>query len=453
MRKTDRTKTRKHIVPWMAGALGLISITAGACDHGWIWEGADKGGPDSSTGGTIGSSETGGTFGGNDAGYGYGDGGPGTGGTIEPYPDGGFGTGEAWALCRAPVVRPTWVARAARPGSVASASRSTTTCLCEDIVAAKDQASADCQQSGLYLITFGPAGDCHVGVGDERRLSYTCCPNPDSTPTSDPASCQARVSGDGRTCQSDSALDGLADGLPGAERRRPGPGAIRKLWRRWPRVPLVRVLHHGWLGPSAATVQPCNTLNAVVVFANAEGRHARVLPRFPFRRADRLPAFRDEDQLPRRHCGAGAPADPGLAGPLAAAGAGGYGGGAAAKVPGALEPRHAANRLAAHEAGQAIGTASLRASDLPGREELSPWLGGVYVAPAFRGRGIASALCRTVEERAAALGHDRLYLFTLDQQALYQRLGWRAIERTSWRGRAIDLMVKALDGTNTGQSR
>jgi GNAT superfamily N-acetyltransferase len=107
----------------------------------------------------------------------------------------------------------------------------------------------------------------------------------------------------------------------------------------------------------------------------------------------------------------------------------------------------------AHEAGQAIGTASLRASDLPGREELSPWLGGVYVAPAFRGRGIASALCRTVEERAAALGHDRLYLFTLDQQALYQHLGWRAIERTSWRGRAIDLMVKALDGPNPGQSR
>jgi GNAT superfamily N-acetyltransferase len=98
----------------------------------------------------------------------------------------------------------------------------------------------------------------------------------------------------------------------------------------------------------------------------------------------------------------------------------------------------------AHEAGQAAGTAALRASDLPGREELSPWLGGVYVAPQFRGRGIASALCRAVEARAAALGYERLYLFTLDQQALYQHLGWRPFERTSWRGRDADVMSKAL---------
>jgi len=105
----------------------------------------------------------------------------------------------------------------------------------------------------------------------------------------------------------------------------------------------------------------------------------------------------------------------------------------------------------AHEAGQAMGTASLRASDLPGREQLSPWLGGVYVAPPFRGRGIASALCRTVEARAAALGHGRLYLFTLDQQALYQHLGWRPLERAAWRGRSADVMSKALVPTRAPQ--
>lgn len=99
----------------------------------------------------------------------------------------------------------------------------------------------------------------------------------------------------------------------------------------------------------------------------------------------------------------------------------------------------------AHEEGRALGTASLRVSDLPGREDLSPWLGGVYVAPPFRSRGIASALCRAVEERAAALGHERLYLFTLDQQRLYQRLGWRLLERVEWRGREADVMSKALD--------
>jgi len=99
----------------------------------------------------------------------------------------------------------------------------------------------------------------------------------------------------------------------------------------------------------------------------------------------------------------------------------------------------------AHEDGRALGTASLRVTDLPGREDLAPWLGGVYVAPPFRGRGVASALCRVVEERAAALGHRRLYLFTLDRQRLYQRLGWRLLDRAEWRGREADIMSKPLD--------
>jgi len=98
----------------------------------------------------------------------------------------------------------------------------------------------------------------------------------------------------------------------------------------------------------------------------------------------------------------------------------------------------------AHEDGQALGTAALRMSDLPGHEELAPWLGGVYVAPPYRGRGIASALCRTVEARAAALGYERLHLFTLDRQSLYTRLGWRPLGRAEWRGHTADVMVKAL---------
>lgn len=98
----------------------------------------------------------------------------------------------------------------------------------------------------------------------------------------------------------------------------------------------------------------------------------------------------------------------------------------------------------AHEGGRALGTAALRGSDLPGREDLTPWLGGVYVARQFRGRGVASALCRTVESRAAELGFRQLYLFTLDQQRLYEHLGWRIVEAASWLGRAADVMVKEL---------
>ncbi len=44
-----------------------------------------------------------------------------------------------------------------------------------------------------------------------------------------------------------------------------------------------------------------------------------------------------------------------------------------------------------------VGTASPEREDLEARPDLSPWLAGVYVEPAFRGRGYATALVRRVE--------------------------------------------------------
>jgi len=98
----------------------------------------------------------------------------------------------------------------------------------------------------------------------------------------------------------------------------------------------------------------------------------------------------------------------------------------------------------AHGNGQVYGTAALRASDLEGREDLTPWLGGVFVLTACRHRGIGRALCEAVEKRAAHAGVDTLYLFTLEQQALYAKLGWQAIDRAVWRGFHGDIMAKRL---------
>jgi RimJ/RimL family protein N-acetyltransferase len=49
-----------------------------------------------------------------------------------------------------------------------------------------------------------------------------------------------------------------------------------------------------------------------------------------------------------------------------------------------------------------VGTASLAHDDLASRRDLTPWLAGVFVEPAFRGRGYATALVRRVEAFAAA---------------------------------------------------
>lgn len=97
--------------------------------------------------------------------------------------------------------------------------------------------------------------------------------------------------------------------------------------------------------------------------------------------------------------------------------------------------------LVALEQGEVLGTASLRVHDLEGREELSPWLGGVFVLPNHRDKGVASALCKAAKEQARAMGISSLYLFTSDQQNLYERLGWKTIEMTEWRGTSGSIML------------
>ncbi|HEY2125174.1 MAG TPA: GNAT family N-acetyltransferase [Chthoniobacterales bacterium] len=87
-----------------------------------------------------------------------------------------------------------------------------------------------------------------------------------------------------------------------------------------------------------------------------------------------------------------------------------------------------------------IGTVSLKYCDLDIRPELDPWLGGVFVVPEWRGRGIASLLCRRAMEAAARLTISNLYLWTHSAEGLYLKLGWRAIERTDYCGKKIVIM-------------
>jgi N-acetylglutamate synthase-like GNAT family acetyltransferase len=95
--------------------------------------------------------------------------------------------------------------------------------------------------------------------------------------------------------------------------------------------------------------------------------------------------------------------------------------------------------------GSLAGTASLRATDLHGREALGPWLGGVWVAPQHRRLGVGADLVRAIEALATGLGYRELYLFTLDREAWYVALGWATVEPIDWRGRAGVLMTRRLD--------
>jgi len=87
-----------------------------------------------------------------------------------------------------------------------------------------------------------------------------------------------------------------------------------------------------------------------------------------------------------------------------------------------------------------VGSASLRLFDMHGRTDLSPWLGGVFVAREHRRKGTGSRLVQVVVDKAAELGIESLYLFTLDKEAYYRGLGWEVLERTDYRGRPVVIM-------------
>jgi GNAT superfamily N-acetyltransferase len=87
-----------------------------------------------------------------------------------------------------------------------------------------------------------------------------------------------------------------------------------------------------------------------------------------------------------------------------------------------------------------VGTAGLVTCDMDTRCELTPWLSGVYVVPAWRGRGVGTALVRAATARAALWGARRLYLYTESAERFYARLGWTALRRERYNGLMVTIM-------------
>ena len=58
-----------------------------------------------------------------------------------------------------------------------------------------------------------------------------------------------------------------------------------------------------------------------------------------------------------------------------------------------------------------VGTVAVVESDLPGREDLAPWLANLLVPAELRRQGIGTALLERALGLAAELGHPELHLF------------------------------------------
>jgi GNAT superfamily N-acetyltransferase len=90
------------------------------------------------------------------------------------------------------------------------------------------------------------------------------------------------------------------------------------------------------------------------------------------------------------------------------------------------------------------GTASFMSADLEIRNDIGPWLAGVYVVPEARGQGCAQRLVAAVEEAARRAGHESLFLYTNDAQGFYDRLGWYAIGEAVDNDRPVTIMRRDL---------
>ena len=92
-----------------------------------------------------------------------------------------------------------------------------------------------------------------------------------------------------------------------------------------------------------------------------------------------------------------------------------------------------------------LGTAQLKIREMDIYPQYEHWLGGVYVAPQARGKGLGSRLAQEIAARARAFDIAKLYLQTekLDG-GLYARLGWKPIEQVHYHGMHVLVMVREL---------
>lgn len=92
-----------------------------------------------------------------------------------------------------------------------------------------------------------------------------------------------------------------------------------------------------------------------------------------------------------------------------------------------------------------LGVAQLKYHEMEMYPEKEHWLGGVFVAPAHRGKGVAALLVNKVIELARSFGVETLHLQTEQLDGgLYARLGWKSKEIVKYKDLDVLVMEKKL---------
>ena len=87
-----------------------------------------------------------------------------------------------------------------------------------------------------------------------------------------------------------------------------------------------------------------------------------------------------------------------------------------------------------------LGSAMLIHHEMETRPQFTPWLAGVFVGPARRGRGIGRALAEHVVREATARDYATVYLFTPSAVPFFLHIGWSIVEHTRYRDADVTIM-------------
>jgi N-acetylglutamate synthase-like GNAT family acetyltransferase len=83
--------------------------------------------------------------------------------------------------------------------------------------------------------------------------------------------------------------------------------------------------------------------------------------------------------------------------------------------------------------------------DLEAFRHLKPWVAAFIVKPERRSSGIGTQMLTLLEDKAKILGIHKLYLWTEDRTAFYERQGYRFEMRSRLGPLSFDVLSKGLD--------
>ena len=102
-------------------------------------------------------------------------------------------------------------------------------------------------------------------------------------------------------------------------------------------------------------------------------------------------------------------------------------------------------RLVAFADGALAGTITLREHALQDFSEYQPGLGGLFVEPHQRGRGIGTALVKAGMQVAREQGYARIFTATATANGILARLGWQQVQAVSHHGEPLNIYRCDLD--------